>query len=287
MTEQRKPKQLDTFWPTLEQSQLPFSPHRDPNIAVSWATPNEATTYQRHCKEGRPNRYSMYDIIYSYNSRGFRCMNFDEVPKDAPVFVSVGCSNTEGIGLPEHHTWPHLLCARATLETGVSHINLNLGLGGSSNRHIALRAVRAMRTLRPITGVFIAWTYPHRLHYVYEDGELHDWWAPNAEEIASEDEKMKRKRLYFEKIHTDEFDLHNLMTDITMVNLAAEAFDIPVCNSFLYLNHDVQAWVNKRVAKALVGWRMFEATARDLVHPGHEHNEWVSGQMFDWWKANR
>ena len=43
--------------------------------------------------------------------------------------------------------------------------------------------------------VFIAWTYSHRLLYVYEDGELMDWPFPTDLEMKSTDPKVKVKRI--------------------------------------------------------------------------------------------
>ncbi len=278
------PISLDTFWPEVGKDDYPYSPYRRPSVTVPWATVGERPQYEADCAAGKLNKYGPEDIEYRYNAHGFRTAEFEGHDSTVIRVIAVGCSNTEGIGLPENHTWPFILQRR--LEgLGHNQTMLNLGLGGSSNRHIALRTIRAMRTLKPHFA-FIAWTYPLRLHYVYEDREMIDWWAPNEKEMASENDKMKLKRWYFEQMQSDPFDLHNLMTDIQMVNLASKAYDIPVCHSLLYLNYDIQLWVKKRAEHALSGWYHWKPTARDLVHPGQDCSEWVAAQMTRWMKEN-
>ena len=70
--------------------------------------------------------------------------------------------------------------------------------------------------------VFIAWTYPHRLLYAYEDGELMDWPFPTDMEMKSTNPKIKTKRTYFEQIQSEKFDLSNLMANIMLVQAVAE-----------------------------------------------------------------
>ena len=278
------PKQIDSFWPNKGEDQIPYSTYRTPLMVTNWATSSEEPKFVADTKAGKPNRYTAEDITYSYNEYGFRTQRFSDIDPSSTIMMAVGGSNTEGIGLPEHHTWPYLLRERfAKTELDAKFTNLNLGLGGSSNRHIALRTIRAMRELKPHR-VFVAWTYLHRLHYVHADGEMIDWWAPNEEEQKSESEKIKTKIRYFSDVQSDPFDLHNLATDIQMVSLASELYQIPVCHSFLYLDHDTQSWLQKRFDNGLFGWYRWSPTARDLLHPGVDYNHWIALQMQSWWE---
>lgn len=62
------------------------------------------------------------NIIYSFNSHGFRSPEFD----DQPSVLCLGCSFTMGIGLPLSQTWPNIL------QNLIGKTCWNLGLGGSS-----------------------------------------------------------------------------------------------------------------------------------------------------------
>jgi hypothetical protein len=61
-------------------------------------------------------------ITYTYNSRGFRDREFDNTPSG----IALGCSFTEGVGIPSENTWPAQLSN--LLKTNI----WNLGVGGGS-----------------------------------------------------------------------------------------------------------------------------------------------------------
>ena len=280
----KDPKTLDSFWPRRGESRLPYAPYRIPNQVTAWATAGEQARYEADCAAGKPNRYGPRDIEYRYNSQGFRCLEFSQIAKESFVVASVGDSNVEGIGLPVEHTWPHLLCGKLRPLIDREVCDLNLGLGASSNQHIAIRACRAMRSpeLHPDV-VFIAWTYPHRLLYVYDDGELMDWPFLTDDEMKSKNPKVRTKRAYFEQVQSNPFDLSNLMANITMVQTVSELCRTRVCHSFHSQTVEDQEWLSKRV-DGLLGWRDSPRSARDLMHFGLEHNEWISTRMADWFR---
>lgn len=61
-------------------------------------------------------------ITYTYNSEGFRDIEFDQ----RPAVMALGCSHTEGVGLPNDLTWP------SQLENIIGQKVWNLGVGGSA-----------------------------------------------------------------------------------------------------------------------------------------------------------
>ena len=61
-------------------------------------------------------------ISYSFNRHGFRCKEFD----DSEGFITLGCSFTEGVGLPQDQVWP------AIVEKSTNLSAWNLGVGGCS-----------------------------------------------------------------------------------------------------------------------------------------------------------
>lgn len=76
---------------------------------------------------------------YRYNSAGFRCDEFDL----RPSFLALGCSFTEGIGLPIEQAWPTLLGEQIGLYPW------NLGVGGSSIMWCARLIEPAILKVRP------------------------------------------------------------------------------------------------------------------------------------------
>jgi hypothetical protein len=57
--------------------------------------PREQARYEADCAAGKPNRFGSNDIVYWYNSQGFRCIEFNQIPKNSYVVLAVGDSNTE------------------------------------------------------------------------------------------------------------------------------------------------------------------------------------------------
>lgn len=62
------------------------------------------------------------DISYNYNYQGFRSEEFDS----RPCGLAVGCSFTEGTGLPLEATWPSVLSEKLNIKVW------NLGQGGAA-----------------------------------------------------------------------------------------------------------------------------------------------------------
>jgi hypothetical protein len=91
-------------------------------------------TEEEFRKRGHPI-YGDRDIIYRYNSRGFRGPEFEQ---DAEIgIISIGCSWVFGAGIPAEHTFHELFAARLRDETGMSVVNWNLGIAGTGNDYVA------------------------------------------------------------------------------------------------------------------------------------------------------
>ncbi|CAN5779415.1 hypothetical protein BH11PSE3_BH11PSE3_10120 [soil metagenome] len=103
------PRTLDSFWPCRASRGFVCSL---PNAELGYqvGNPGEQIRYEADCAAGKPNRYGPNDIEYRYNSQGFRCIEFDRIPTDSFVVLSLGDSNAEGYGVPVEHTWSQLLC---------------------------------------------------------------------------------------------------------------------------------------------------------------------------------
>jgi hypothetical protein len=95
-------------------------------------------------------------FTYSYNSHGFRCKEFD----DAPCYIALGCSHTEGVGLPEDQTWPNQLSIK------LDYPVLNLGVGGSSFDTV-VRLLDYYIDKLNIKGIFVLEPPAHRFE-IYE-----------------------------------------------------------------------------------------------------------------------
>lgn len=79
------------------------------------------------------------DISYCYNSHGFRSAEFDR----RNCGLALGCSFTEGTGLPVDTTWPYLLSNMCGTQVW------NLGVGGSSIETVFRIFEHYVQTLQP------------------------------------------------------------------------------------------------------------------------------------------
>ena len=106
--------------------------HRSPNIDSAnqehyWYSIDTEKKYKTNLKKN----YSLLErngwidnrFTYKFNSEGFRSEEF----QDEPGLLCLGCSFTQGIGLPYEYTWPYFLSKKLNLACW------NLGIPGGSN----------------------------------------------------------------------------------------------------------------------------------------------------------
>lgn len=100
---------------------------------------------------------------YTYNELGFRG---DSVHKKGYRVMSIGCSNTEGVGVNDNETWPFLFTSM--IPNGV---NMNFGHGGRSNDYISRCLLTYYDLIQPDL-VLIMYTESHRREYYTKDGGI-------------------------------------------------------------------------------------------------------------------
>jgi hypothetical protein len=108
------------------------------------------------------------NIIYNFNSHGFRCEEFNH----EPGLITLGCSFTGGVALPEDKIWPTLVAKQLNLKLW------NLGVGGASmdscfrilNHYISQLNVRLVLFLTPSADRF----------EMFMPGNTIDWVTPGA-----------------------------------------------------------------------------------------------------------
>jgi hypothetical protein len=98
------------------------------NTVTEWLPYDSAENYKpvNHCG---PNLYNPGGFQYKFNDNGFRCDSFS-LQSDIPI-VFLGCSCTEGIGLPIEHTWSYQLLSKIRAHTGKNIPYWSLALGGA------------------------------------------------------------------------------------------------------------------------------------------------------------
>ena len=98
------------------------------NQIKEWSGSDNEVRYQENVSNPntrkRLEKLGWFDtkIYYSYNSEGFRDEEFDQ----RPAFLALGCSHTQGVGIPEETTWPRQLEKLLNIKVW------NLGVGGAA-----------------------------------------------------------------------------------------------------------------------------------------------------------
>jgi hypothetical protein len=105
-----------------------FFPHPNDinaNTTEDWYSSDQPYNY----KEDK-NLYKFDDFKYIFNSDGFRCDDLDQESEIPILFL--GCSITEGVGLPIHETWSYKLLEKIKNKTKKNIKYWNLAKSGAS-----------------------------------------------------------------------------------------------------------------------------------------------------------
>lgn len=104
---------------------------------------------EKDYRSGPDQPYGPDDITYGYNELGFRCDPFTDADNHAHRIMFVGCSFTEGIGLPREHTWAYQLLQIISREIGKPMPYWNLAVAATGIESIARRTFVMAPILRP------------------------------------------------------------------------------------------------------------------------------------------
>ena len=150
-----------------------FFPHLPlrANTTEDWCPSDSFNNYTSSNVHGA-NLYQPGQFTYTFNSDGFRCDNFS-LESNLPI-VFLGCSCTEGIGLPLEHTWSYQLLQQIRNKTGKQIPYWSLALGGSGVDTQASCLYWLSKKVK-ISHVFANFSPFHRREYCYEDNEIKMW----------------------------------------------------------------------------------------------------------------
>ena len=145
---------------------LEFQGRYTPNDRKFWSGSDDINSHRRSEKT-HPDKFEYWStrsINYNYNNLGFRS-EFDFEP-GMKGDIYLGCSFTEGVGLPLECSWPSLLSA----ELGVR--GFNLGTGGYSIDTCFRYLVAAHKFGLKFKRVFLLVPPPNRYERIIKDNSL-------------------------------------------------------------------------------------------------------------------
>lgn len=128
-----------------EQRMIPVRYHNK-DITSFWYS----TDSEQNFKKSPNTKYTETSIIYKFNSHGYRTKEFD-LTLSKPTILCLGCSHTEGVGVPESATWP------MQLQLKFPEFDLyNMGISGCSCDTISRVLINVCSIFEP-DKVFILW----------------------------------------------------------------------------------------------------------------------------------
>jgi hypothetical protein len=183
----------------------PASAHYPRNSETHWADSDSEKNFRAR---GGHSIYGEQSITYRFNSLGYRCPEFN-APGEVRI-ISVGCSHTMGIGLPQEEIFHERFAERLQKHTGRSVVNWNLGAGAMSNDYITRTLFLAIPFLNPDL-VLVNFTYLGRREYIsvenmpfsflpkdclYDDYARRDIWRHFQELTSPYDDELNFFRNY-------------------------------------------------------------------------------------------
>lgn len=137
---------------------------------------------------------------YTYNELGFRG---DSVSKEGFKIMSIGDSNTEGVGVNNDETWPAQFSK--LIPNGVNH---NFGMGGRSNDYISRCLITYYDFIKPDL-VLIMYTSPQRRELYTKDGGLEPFMITSQWGYTEETEEGRELQQSLTTIQNDYADFMN------------------------------------------------------------------------------
>jgi hypothetical protein len=166
--------------------------------------------------------------LYTYNELGFRG---DSIKKQGFKVMSIGCSNTEGVGVNNNETWSSQFTN--LIPNGV---DLNFGTGGRSNDFISRCLLSYYDMIKPDL-VLIMYTSPLRREFYTKTGGVEPFVTGGSWGWYEHEEEGKRTQKILCELQNDNEDFINWYKNHLLIKYFLESkgcnwlwngwFDIP------------------------------------------------------------
>jgi lysophospholipase L1-like esterase len=207
--------------------------------------------------------------IYTYNELGFRG---DSISKDGFKIMSIGDSNTEGVGVNDYETWPSRFSKLVP-----NSVNHNFGCGGRSNDYISRCLLTYYDIIKPDL-VLIMYTSPQRREIYTKDNGIEPFMPTTSWGYLTDNEEGKLIQSNLTEIQNDNEDFINWYKNHNLIKYFLES---KKCN-WLW-----NGWLN--IPQQYTEYNRFDGNyyfpfldiGVDGVHPGPNHNQQYSINLFN------
>ncbi len=206
--------------------------------------------------------------VYTYNELGFRG---DSVSKKGFRIMSLGCSNTEGVGINDNQTWPYQFSNLVP-----NGVNFNFGTGGRSNDFISRCLLSYYDIIKPDL-VLVMYTSPLRREIYTEDGGIEPFMPTVSWGFLEETEEGRETQKRLTAIQNDVEDYMNWYKNHLLIKYFLES---KKCN---------WVWNGTEITKYnYTEENRFDGDygnpidfAVDGLHPGPNHNKEYAQNLHD------
>ena len=244
-----------------------------------WHQSDRADNYKSENKFG-PNIYQPDSFDYKFNSLGFRCDEF-ELPSELPI-VFLGCSFTEGEGLPVDTTWAYLLLEHIRKATKKNIPYWNLAISGGSIDINAGVLANHIDQLKPKYIFYLRPPWMRRALFV-QDRHIQNWVpgysSPHPHAFSIPEHFTKTL------IH-EPFAIQQADRSLTIIDLLAERYKTKVYHFPWQLGiseNTIQPSIErlKNFHQMKVPWLTNVDVARDSLHPGPATHKMVANRLWE------
>jgi hypothetical protein len=261
------------FLPKHSLPRLPFFPAGQ---TLEWLDHTEDSRESYRRRGGHPV-YGEHDITYSFNSLGYRSVEF-HVRADIRI-LAVGCSYVLGVGLPQQDLFHELFAARLGHATTKSIAAFNLSAPGASNDYISRMLQLAVPLLDP-TLVLVNFTHKTRREYASIEGELLTY----VPRYRPESPVVRNIYKHLAALTSPSDDDLNLFRNYK----AIEALLTTRAWMFSSIHSTEFEGIEEHVARAHYVGSMPQADrARDGCHPGPKSHQKLADAYWERFVANR
>ncbi len=205
---------------------------------------------------------------YTYNELGFRG---DPINKHGFKIMSIGCSNTEGVGVNDWETWPSRFTKH--IPNGVNH---NFGMGGRSNDYISRCLLTYYDLIEPDL-VLIMYTSPHRREIFTKDNGIEPFMVTHKWGYLEETEEGREIQELKIRLQNNNEDLINWYKNHLLIKYFLES---KKCNWLWNGWHGIPEDIienNRYDGSYNIPFKDYGV---DGIHPGPRHNEEYAKLLF-------
>lgn len=232
--------------------------------------PDTLENYQKNLIENKEllkkNNWIDIKIEYSYNNFGFRTYDNFNIDKPEKGNIFLGCSITEGIGLPLEYTWSY------KINKTLGGCFYNLGQSGTGIETI----YRLLKSWAPIirpNNVYILLNYKCRREFVNKKSHIFDVFGPW--DAWKNFHTNKIKKVFYQSHLISEYE-NEIFQDR---NLDA------IKHLASYYNLSIYTLPEEKLDEAESVAKLYHSKARDCIHDGIVYQD-ILADLKNWVKIN-